>query len=482
MYYRRLVAIFLVGVGLAFVGCGDGGGGGESLTPPAPATQQNRIDVAVAGLPPAADAAITISDPTGRVVATLNASGPVVVNGPGTFTISANPVVVASLTYVPTSGPVTINVPAPPSMTPVSVIYAPAPPLRLRFVAIATGLASPTFLASPPGSTDLYVVEQPGRVRRLVDGVAQPAIVDISARISSGGERGMLSLAFDPGFASNGYVYVYFTETTGDIAVERFTFPLAGNPAGPSGVEATAVRVLTIPHRLFANHNGGQLQFGLDGMLYLGTGDGGGGGDPLGSGQNLDTLLGKILRVDVRALPYRIPPDNPFVGQPGRRPEVWAFGVRNPWRFAFDAANQSLYIADVGQGSREEVNMVSANAAGLNYGWNIWEGTMCYPPGSTCSAAGITMPVLDYDHGNGCSITGGYVYRGAALPEVVGRYFYSDYCNGWLRSFLVVNGIATERLDWHITPIGSIQSFGVDSRNELYALTSNGGVYKLVRD
>jgi len=376
---------------------------------------------------------------------------------------------------------VTISVPAAPGATPVSVIYAAAPPLRLRFEAVATGLAAPTFLASPPGSADLYVVELPGRIRKLIDGVPQAPIVDISARVATGGERGMLSLAFDPGFASNGHVYVYFTETSGDIAVERFAFPVSGN-AAPSGVEATAVRVLTIAHRMFANHNGGQLQFGADGMLYVGAGDGGGSGDPSGNGQNLDTLLGKILRIDVRTLPYRIPADNPFVGQTGWRPEVWAYGVRNPWRFAFDAATQSLYIADVGQNNREEVNVVAASAAGLNFGWNIWEGTMCYPSGNACSAAGITMPVLDYDHGNGCSITGGYVYRGAALPEVAGRYFYSDFCNGWLRSFLVVNGVATERLDWHVTPIGSIQSFGVDARNELYALTSGGGVYKLVRD
>jgi glucose/arabinose dehydrogenase len=480
MQRGRFASIFFIGTVLALIGCGNGGT--ESPAAPAPIIQQNRIDVTVAGLPSGADAAITVSDSAGHLVATLTTAGPVIVNGPGTFTVSAHPVVVASLTYVATMTPVTINVPLPPSTTAVNVIYAAAPPLKLRFQAVATGLASPTFLASPPGSPDIYVVGLPGRIRKLVDGAPQPPIVDISARVASGGERGMLSIAFDPGFATDGYVYAYFTETTGDIAVERFTFPVAGNPSSPSGVEATAVRVLTIPHRTFANHNGGQLQFGLDGMLYLGTGDGGGGGDPLGSGQNLDSLLGKILRVDVRTLPYRIPSDNPFVGQPGRRPEIWAYGVRNPWRFAFDGPTQSLYIADVGQGSREEVNVTAADASGLNYGWNTWEGTMCYPSGNACSAAGITMPVLDYDHGNGCSITGGYVYRGAALPEIVGRYFYSDFCNGWLRSFLVLNGVATERLDWHVTPIGSIQSFGLDSQGELHALTSNGDVYKLVRD
>ena len=352
--WLRFASILLPGTGLLLAGCGDGGGGGSG-EPPAPMVSENRIDVAVAGLPAGANAAVTISDSTGRVVANLTTAGPAIVTGPGTFVVTANPVVVASLTYVATVAPGTINVPPPPSTTTVSVIYAAAPPLRLRFEAVATGLAAPTFLASPPGSAELYVVELPGRIRKLVNGVPQAPILDISARVASGGERGMLSLAFDPGFASNGLVFVYFTETTGDIAVERFTFPVPGGPAPPSGIEATAVRVLTIPHRMFANHNGGQLQFGPDGMLYLGTGDGGGGGDPLGSGQNLDSLLGKILRLDVRALPYQIPPDNPFVGQPGRRPEIWAYGVRNPWRFVFDAVTQSLYIADVGQGSREEV-------------------------------------------------------------------------------------------------------------------------------
>jgi glucose/arabinose dehydrogenase len=478
---RRLrFGSILLGLVLLLQGCGNGGNG-ETPAPPTAVAQENRIDVTVVGLPSGADAAIAISDSTGRIVATLTSPGPVVVNGPGAFTVSANPVIVASLTYVPTMAPVTISVPTPPSTTPVSVIYAAAPPLRLRFEAVTTGLAAPTFLASAPGSGDLYVVEQPGRIRKLVDGTPQTPIIDISARVASGGERGMLSLAFDPGFASNGYVYVYFTETSGDIAVERFTFPLASN-GSPSGVEATAVRVLTISHRAFANHNGGQLQFGADGMLYLGTGDGGGGGDPLGSGQNLDTLLGKILRLDVRTLPYRIPADNPFVGQPGRRPEIWAYGVRNPWRFAFDAATQSLYIADVGQNNREEVNVVAANAAGLDFGWNIWEGTMCYPTGNACSPAGVTMPVLDYDRGNGCSITGGYVYRGTALPEVAGATSIPTSATAGC-------GASSSSTAWRPSvstgtspPIGSIQSFGVDSRNELYALTSGGGVYKLVRD
>ena len=463
---------------VALAGCGGGGGGGGGAG--SPGVGENRIDVAVAGLPAGVNAAIKISDAGGRVVAGLTTAGQALVTGPGTFVVSADPVANGSVTYLAMVAPATIDVPAPPSTSAVSVIYAAAPPLRLGLALVASGLAAPTFLGSPPGLADIYVVELPGRIRRVVNGVPQAPVLDISSRVSTGGERGMLSMAFDPGFATNGHVYVCFTDTNGDIAVERFTFPLPGGAA--SATEATAVRVLTIPHRMFSNHNGGQLQFGLDGMLYVGTGDGGGGGDPLGSGQNLDTLLGKILRIDVSSLPYKVPPGNPFVGQPGRRPEIWAFGLRNPWRFAFDDATRNLYIADVGQNVREEVNVVASDAAGLNYGWNIWEGTICYPSGTSCSPAGITTPLVEYDHGDGCSITGGYVYRGAALPEIAGRYFYSDFCNGWLRSFLVTNGVVTERTDWRITSVGNIQSFGVDSRKELYVLTSAGGVYQVVRD
>lgn len=470
----RLRSYAILMLGLALAACGGGGGSGSATAP------ENRIDVAVTGLPVGVNAAITITDPSGKVVGSLTTAGQVFVSGPGVFNVSADPVTAGTATYLATVVPNAIIVPAPPSITMVNVTYMPAPPLKLGFAAVASGLVSPTFLASPPGGTDIYVVEQPGRIRKL-NGVPQAPVLDISARVSYAGERGMLSLAFDPQFATNGNVFVYFTDPDGDIAIERFTFPVPGGVQLPSGSESTAVRVLTIPHRAFANHNGGQLQFGIDGMLYLGTGDGGGGGDPFGNGQNLDTLLGKILRIDVSSLPYKVPPDNPFAGQAGKRPEIWAYGLRNPWRFSFDNTTRSLYIADVGQGSREEVDVVAAGAAGLNYGWSIWEGTICYPSGTACNPARITMPLIDYDHGDGCSITGGYVYRGSALPELTGRYFYSDFCSGWLRSFFVVDGAAIERIDWGAMPVGNIQSFGVDSKNELYVLTSAGGVYRLVR-
>jgi len=475
----RLRSLAVLAFAAALSACGGGGGGGGgSGGPPA---AQNRIDVAVVGLPSGSNAAIAIMDAAGKTVGTLTATGQAFVAGAGKFSVGADPVIAAAVTYTATVAPGTLDLPAPPSVASVTVTYAPAGPLQLGFAEVASGLVSPTFLASPPGSTEIYVVEQPGRIRKLINGALQGPALDISARVGYGGERGMFSLAFDPQFAGNGNVFVYFTEPGGDIAVERFTFPVAGGTQPPGAPESTAVRVITISHTAFANHNGGQLQFGPDGMLYIGTGDGGGGGDPLGSGQNPGTLLGKILRVDVSSLPYKVPPDNPFVGQPGKRPEIWAYGLRNPWRFSFDSATRSLYIADVGQGSREEVNVVAASTGGLNYGWNLWEGSLCFASTAACDRSGITLPLVEYDHGSGCSITGGYVYRGSALPEVTGRYFYSDFCGGWLRSFLAAGGAATERVEWTIAAVGNIQSFGEDSRKELYALTSAGKVYRLVR-
>ena len=309
------------------------------------------------------------------------------------------------------------------------------------------------------------------------------AFLDISAKLSFSGERGLLSVAFDPAYASNGFFYVYFTTPNGDIAIERYRRSAgAVDLADPT----STLRILTIPHPNFANHNGGQLAFGPDGYLYAGIGDGGSGGDPFGNGQNTNVLLGKLLRIDVRgatlAQPYGVPPDNPFVGQSGKRPEIWAYGLRNPWRFAFDGAQ--LYIADVGQDRREEVDVVAASAPGLNYGWKVMEGTQCYGA-STCSTSGLTLPVLDYDHGAhgaaGCSITGGYVYRGSAIAELQGRYFYSDYCGGWLKSMVYRNGVATELTDWPVVNVGHIVSFGEDAQHELYLLAESGTIYRLVK-
>jgi glucose/arabinose dehydrogenase len=210
-------------------------------------------------------------------------------------------------------------------------------------------------------------------------------------------------------------------------------------------------------------------------------GDGGSGGDPLGHGQNRGTLLGAMLRIDVDAGdPYAIPSDNPFFGMAGAEGEIWAIGLRNPWRFAFDRDAGLLYLADVGQNQWEEVNVVPATASGLNYGWNIMEGAHCFQPASGCDQSGVTLPVLEYDHGDGCAVTGGFVYRGRRISSLQGAYFYADYCGGWVRSFRYANGAVTERQEWGFGDLGNIVSFGEDAERELYVLSASGTVYRIV--
>lgn len=354
----------------------------------------------------------------------------------------------------------------------------PPPGLTLKLNPFAiTGLSSPVFLTQPLTDGRIFVVEQPGRIRVVKNGQLQTTpFLDISSRVLSGGERGLLSVAFHPQYASNHFFYVYFTtQTNGDIRVERFTATTA-DAADPT----SAKLIITAPHSSQANHNGGLLSFGPDGMLFAGLGDGGSGGDPLGNGQNFNALLGSLLRLDVdHGDPYVIPADNPFVGQTNKRGEIWAKGLRNPWRYAFDAATGLLYIADVGQGLHEEVDVQPASSRGLNYGWNIMEGKSCYNA-TTCTQTGLTLPLLDYDHtGGACSITGGYVYRGSEIPGIVGHYFYSDYCAGFLKSFRYSDGAALDARDWGLT-MSSVESFGVDALGELYVI-SGSSIFKIVR-
>ncbi|MDQ6690684.1 MAG: PQQ-dependent sugar dehydrogenase [Gemmatimonadota bacterium] len=335
---------------------------------------------------------------------------------------------------------------------------------------VTTGLTSPVFLTQPLSDGRIFVVEQAGKIRVVRDGVLQATpFLDITTRVLSGGERGLFSAAFHPQYATNHFFYVYFTtQPNGDIRIERFTATTA-DVADP----ATTKLILTVPHSTQSNHNGGLVSFGPDGMLYAGLGDGGGGGDPAGNAQNYNALLGSLLRLDVdRGDPYLIPPDNPFVNQPNRRGEVWAKGLRNPWRYAFDPSTGLLFIADVGQNTREEVDVAVASVGGLNYGWNVMEGTSCYGA-SSCKQTGFTAPVLDYGRAGGaCSITGGYVYRGSAIPDIRGHYFYSDWCAGFLRSFRYSNGSAVDQKDWGVTS-PSVTSFGVDIAGELYIMSGN---------
>jgi glucose/arabinose dehydrogenase len=350
--------------------------------------------------------------------------------------------------------------------------------LTLAVEVVASGLFNPLLLVSPPGDARRFVVEQPGRVRVIENGqlLATP-FLDITSKVKSGDEQGLLGMAFHPRYAENGFVYVSYTDLQGDSRIERYRVSATDrNRADP----ASASLVL-FKDQPMVNHNGGMIAFGADGMLYIAFGDGGGGGDPLLAGQDLGTLLGKLLRLDVdAAAPYAVPPTNPFTGRPGARPEIWALGLRNPWRFAFDTLTGLLYLADVGQNLYEEVNVVPAAHGGLNYGWSIMEGLHCFRT-PECSSAGLVLPVVEYDHSQGCSVTGGFVYRGQQIPELAGHYFYSDYCAGFLRSFRFADGRLTEARSWSVPSPGNVLSFGQDSAGELYMLAGDGRVLKIVR-
>jgi glucose/arabinose dehydrogenase len=350
----------------------------------------------------------------------------------------------------------------------------PPPVAGVKLEEVASGLQSPVYLTAPAGDARIFVVEQPGRIRVIEDGRLLPdAFLDLTDRVKYGGEQGLLSVAFHPDYARNGYLYVDYTDGNGSTRIERYRVSGADrNRADPASVK----RLLTI-EQPYANHNGGLVVFGPDGKLYIGMGDGGSGGDPQGNGQNPNVLLGKILRIDVdQGEPYGIPAGNPYA-KGGGRGEIWSIGMRNPWRFSFDRASGLLYVADVGQSSWEEVDVVPASQGGLNYGWRVAEGSHCFGAGS-CDRGGTVAPALEYSHSDGCSVTGGYVYRGRSLPALVGHYFYADYCRGWIRSFRYDEGKAEERRDWELGSIGQILSFGEDSAGELYLLSGGGRVYR----
>ncbi len=326
------------------------------------------------------------------------------------------------------------------------------------------------------GSRRLFVLEKRGRVRILADGklLAAP-FLDLTGRVgSSAYEQGLLGIAFHPDYAQNGYVFVNYTDLNGDTVVARFSVTDDPNMADPT----SEVRVLWIDQPA-SNHNGGHLVFGPDGYLYVGMGDGGGAGDRYGNGQNGQTLLAKILRLDVDELPYTIPSDNPFVGDPNMVDEAWAYGLRNPWRFSFDRETGDLYIADVGQNLFEEVNFQPAGSGGgQNYGWPIMEGLHCYAA-EECDPRGLTLPVAQYDHDEGCSITGGYVYRGQDFPSLRGIYFFGDFCSG------IIWGMMRDKQGkWQVTRLLDsdlmISTFGEDEAGELYVADINGGVYRIV--
>ncbi len=369
----------------------------------------------------------------------------------------------------------------------VLILAAPLPPARaaapewapasgLATQVIATGLDSPDFATSPPGDARIFVLEQTGTIRIVRDGKLLPhPFLDLRARIASGGERGLLGLAFHPAFARNGVFFVDYTDRKGDTRIDRFRVSRDPDRAD----SASGTMLLHVPQP-YANHNGGMIAFGPDGMLYVGLGDGGSGGDPHGNGQSLGTLLGKLLRIDVdHGTPYAIPADNPFTRTRGARPEIWAYGLRNPWRFSFDRAAPTLVIGDVGQNQWEEIDVADARVGGLNYGWNLREGLHAFR-WTLGSNAHPADPVIEYSHRDGCSVTGGYVYRGAALPELRGTYFFSDWCGGWLRSFRWSAGRVSEKRLWSLPSLGRVTSFGEDGAGELLVTTSEGRLLRLV--
>ena len=380
--------------------------------------------------------------------------------------------------------------PTPPDTTPTDTTPSdttptdttPPPAISLGLQTVTTGLSFPLLLTSPPGDARLFVVEKGGAIRIIKDGALLPTpFLDLSALVSGGNEQGLLGLAFDPRYASNGRFFVDYTDTDGNTVLASYVVS-----SNPDVADAGSAVVRLRQDQPFPNHNGGQLVFGPDGYLYVGLGDGGGAGDPNGHGQDPRDLLGSILRIDVSgATGYTSPATNPRADNASWAPEVWNIGLRNPWRFAFDRANGDLYIADVGQGEREEIDVSpspSGAGRGLNYGWAITEGSACYGS-SNCNRSGLTDPVLDYTHADGsCSVTGGYVYRGTAIPGLAGTYFYSDYCSGWVRSFRYVNGQATEMTEWSDLAVGgNVTSFGEDTAGELYILSSGGTVYRIVK-
>ncbi len=339
-----------------------------------------------------------------------------------------------------------------------------------------SGLDQPLYV-DHAGDERIFVVEKTGRIRLIKDGVLlDRPFLDISRNVSNGSEQGLLSVAFPPDFGKKKHFYVNYTDSNGDTRIARFR--LGSEDVADPGTEQTVLKI----NQPFANHNGGQLQFGPDGFLYIGMGDGGSEGDPQKNGQNHATLLSKLLRIDVESgkFPYSVPADNPFLGNDSFAPEGWAYGLRNPWRFSFDRKTGDMYIADVGQDLWEEVDFQPAGKGGQDYGWSLYEADHPYPPGTTpAPTKGLTFPVAEYSHAVGNSITGGYAYRGSRFPTMAGVYFFGDFGSGRIWGMRRINGHWEYRQLAH-TNLG-ISSFGEDEAANLYVCDLNGGTVSEIR-
>ena len=345
---------------------------------------------------------------------------------------------------------------------------------------VAGGFSSPTAIAgAPDGSGRLFVLEQPGRVRIIRNGAVLPTpfLTIPSTRVQCCGERGLLGIAFPPEFASKQYLYLTYTNTSNESVVSRWRV----SASDPDRADPDSEVVLLSIRRNQANHHGGGIAFGPEGYLYIGTGDSGGGGDPENAAQNPNELRGKMLRIDTESgqTPYRIPPDNPFVSRTGYRPEIWAVGLRNPWRYSFDRETRDLWIADVGQNRAEEINFQPASSrGGENYGWDRMEGMQCYPESSGCDRVDLTLPVHEYPRSGGVSVTGGFVYRGRRYPELQGMYIYGDYGSGRIWGIRRTgNGWENREL---LRTQNSISAFGEDADGELYLAGHGSGAIHLV--
>jgi glucose/arabinose dehydrogenase len=354
----------------------------------------------------------------------------------------------------------------------------------LKLTELVNAIPSPIVAASPPGDTErLFIGAVAGTIRVFQNGSLQPVFLDITNRIKSGGEQGLLGLAFHPDFTQNGRFFVHYTANdvtapNGDAVISEFS-TMAGDPS--KGDPASEKILLTLDDP-FGNHNGGAMHF-RDGMLFIGFGDGGSVGDPLNNGQTLSSLFGKIIRIDVDnpsgGLEYGIPSGN-MTGA-GVAPELWSYGLRNPWRWSFDACSGDMYIGDVGQGMWEEVDVEpKSTGSGTNFGWRVMEGAHCHSPATGCDQSGKQLPVAEYDHGQGCSITGGYVYRGSAIPGLRGWYIYADFCSGRFWMFRYAAGVAEDlqEITSQLNPgttLNSVASFGQDANGEIYVMIWGGG-------
>jgi glucose/arabinose dehydrogenase len=356
----------------------------------------------------------------------------------------------------------------------------PPAPVSVTLTSIATGFNAPLDIEQPRDSSGrFFVVEQAGQIRILQNGVILTTpFLDITSKVTSGGETGLLGLTFHPNYSQNRRFYLNYTRTNAG-QLQTVIAEYLASAANPSLADPASERILLIVDQPFTNHNAGQLGFGPDGFLYFGLGDGGGGGDPSGNGQNTQAILGKMLRIDVNntsaGRPYAIPADNPFATNGQGQPEIYAYGFRNPWRFSFDTTTNRLFVADVGQNAFEEIDIVTK---GANYGWNVMEGTHCFSPATNCNMTGLTPPIHDYPRTDGTTVIGGFVYRGTAIPGLVGAYVFGDFGSGKIWTLREGPANTWTRADL-LSTSRQISSFGQDQSGELYVVDYAGTVLQL---